>query len=357
MKLGPGDIFERSHELATQQIIKAKTGQDFGISNKQLKELKTYLKRPEVVKRPARVVYPHEVGQLGRVPELEKIKSNVARKHAGTATMELLEKNERAAVAQGYTKVMGLSHFDPKQLALTGYKETKGTGLVESGIRTFGYGKAKRQIEKQLMTKGHGILNPTKTYFRAVDPKSTRLFIKDISDPAQIGLGSKEVRRVRFAEMKDVLQSKDPAVHAKMKAEKEFNKRYYSLLDDMYKSDYNPVFMAQQKKYRKKKLVRDVAKGGVTAGVSAGTYSVIDEFKKAAEKKKKRSMGAALSDIFNTPSKKLMAQSSIILGTSVVGGLMGGKFGSRFGFAGRLLGATAGATSLGAVAQQAVNDG
>ena len=252
---------------ADREILRATSGKDYGLSDKELLEFKNYLNRPSVANRPDKIVYPHEVGTLGYNPKFEKIRRKKTQKYAGGVTMEILAKQEAKAYKQGYTHTIGFAHFDPKQIALTGYDEVRGVEGINDALRVFGYNRTIKKINKELMEKGKGSLNYTRSYFRAVDPKDVRMVTKKLT-PDTIGLGSKAVRKQRLMNVKSI-----PSDHPKILKEKDFVRKYHKNIDYMYGSDFDAKYLAEKATYnRRKSMYQNAAAGTAAAGVGAGAY-------------------------------------------------------------------------------------
>ena len=267
ISLGPGDIFSKSIIKADRDILRATSGKSYGLSNKELLEFKTYLNRPSVANRPDKIVYPHEVGTLGYNPKFEKIRRKATQRYAGGVTMEMLAKQEAEAYKQGYSHTIGFAHFDPKQLALTGYNEVRGIEGINDAMRFFGYKRTMNKINKDLMQTGKGSLNYTRSYFRAVDPSQVRMVTKKLSKD-NIGLGSRAVRKERILKSRGI-----PKTSPRVIKEQDFVKRYHKNIDYMYGSDFDAKFLADQATYRRRKSVyQNTAGAGAAVGVGTGAY-------------------------------------------------------------------------------------
>ena len=267
VSLGPGEIFSKSIIKADKEILGATTGANYGISNKELRDMQVYLNRPSVANRPDKIVYPHEVGSLGYNPKFEKIRRKATKQYAGGVTMEMLAKQEAEAYKKGYTHTVGFAHFDPKQLALTGYNEVRGIEGINDAMRFFGYKTTMRKINKDLMETGKGSLNYTRSYFRAVDPSQVRMVTKKLSKD-NIGLGSRAVRKERILKSRGI-----PKTSPRVIKEQDFVKRYHKNIDYMYGSDFDAKFLAEQATYnRRKSMYQNAAAGTAAAGVGTGAY-------------------------------------------------------------------------------------
>ena len=267
VSLGPGDIFSKSIMKVDKEILRSSTGQKYGLSNKELNDMKVYLNRPAVANRPDKIVYPHEVGTLGFNPKFEKIRRKATTQYAGGVTMEILAKQEAEALKGGYSHTVGFAHFDPKQLAMTGYDEVRGVEGINDALRYIAYGRTTNKINKDLMEKGKGTLNFTRSYFKSVDPTKVRLVTKRLS-PDTVGLGSKAVRKERILKVKSIPR-KDPRIIQ----EKDFVKNYHKNIDFMYGSDFDAKFLADQATYKRRKyMYQNTVAVGAAAGVGTGAY-------------------------------------------------------------------------------------